>query len=430
MCGIVGVLTSFHNGLSWNETKIFRDMLFLDQLRGMDSTGTFSVSNKGNVDILKGAMHGTDFVQHKDFDDFCQGATRNGMFVVGHNRAATRGTVKDENAHPFWVDDKIILVQNGTYKGDHKHLKDTEVDTHAIAHVLAEEEDVEKAMQKIDAAYALVWYNVKEKSLNILRNDERPLFIAYTDTGTMLFASEPEFILFSASRQNTKLKGKPYLLKDHSLFTATINSGGGWSSTNKDVDTKYRFQFQKKYNEFLPATRQPVLQSDDNEIGSDDDPYWMRFQRQMVGAANSKSEVTMTMHHHVHNNRFKDWEVSSDEALELIGALEIKKSRKVIFEVIDYLKTNNRHDCDTYYLVGRECTANDDANSALFYQLMTGTTEQKLMRLIYEEPIRCGQISTVIEHKNLGEKRDKHVVTALIINSTAMIHEETPNATH
>ena len=62
MCGIVGLIASYSNGMTSDEADAFRDMVFLDTLRGWDSTGVFSVKNNGNVTVLKDAKHGPCFI--------------------------------------------------------------------------------------------------------------------------------------------------------------------------------------------------------------------------------------------------------------------------------------------------------------------------------------------------------------------------------
>ena len=104
MCGIVAYLTAYSNGFGYNESKVFNNMLFLDTLRGWDSTGVFGVSNVGNVGILKAAINAPNFMQTQEYKDFMAEAVKNGMCLIGHNRAATRGSVTDANAHPFVIE--------------------------------------------------------------------------------------------------------------------------------------------------------------------------------------------------------------------------------------------------------------------------------------------------------------------------------------
>jgi len=183
-------------------------MLYFDALRGMDSTGVFGVDKHANVQIHKEASQAGTFLKAKEISTFKGELIRRGVFAVGHNRAATRGKINDVNSHPFWIEDKIVLVQNGTYKGDHSHHKDTEVDTEAVAHVIAETPDVAEALQKINAAYALVWFNTETKTLYMIRNSERPLYLAWADQ-TLLWCSDPGFLFLAAGRNNLKLTSPP-----------------------------------------------------------------------------------------------------------------------------------------------------------------------------------------------------------------------------
>jgi predicted glutamine amidotransferase len=240
MCGIVATITGFTNGFSSSEVDMFQDLLFMDQLRGTDGTGVMYGTNKGAVQVHKNAGPAWFFLKSKEWIDSSRELLSSGMWAVGHNRAATRGEKIDKNAHPFVVDDNIILVQNGTYKGSHKHLKNVDVDSEACAHAISEGgEDISKTLKTLDAAYAFMWYNVKEKSLYIIRNDERPLYTVRSKTGAVFFASEGGMITAAANRNNVALAEEPYMLKDSHLCKYTFDpSNGEWGVEFKDIDTK------------------------------------------------------------------------------------------------------------------------------------------------------------------------------------------------
>lgn len=194
MCGIVAVISKAKWGMSRDEVDMFSDLLYIDALRGMDSTGTFMVNTHGDVSILKEASDASTFRGSKEFADLMRESVRMGVALVGHNRAATRGVISDQNAHPFVVDDRITLVHNGTLYGDHKKLADTEVDSHAIAHLIHKHgDDVEAAIQEVSGAYALIWSDFKNQSINILRNSQRPMFWVETDK-CWIYCSERNMI--------------------------------------------------------------------------------------------------------------------------------------------------------------------------------------------------------------------------------------------
>lgn len=240
MCGLVCAITKSKYGFSYKDMEIFENLLFIDTLRGPDSTGVFLVTNDGNVEIAKGAVDGPTYVKSDEWKELKKKAISDGWAIVGHNRKATRGSITDENAHPFWVDDKLVLVHNGSMYGDHKKHKDVEVDSHAIAHVLAETPDIEEALQKINAAYAFIWYDVEKKNLHVIRNNERPL--AHTSNHNAWYiTSETGILDFVMQRQETNWKKDAVNFPVGNLHTWTLNSDKGSTLAYKDVDHKYRF---------------------------------------------------------------------------------------------------------------------------------------------------------------------------------------------
>jgi hypothetical protein len=237
MCGLVCLVNKYSNGFSKDQQAIFSDLLFVDYLRGPDSTGVLSVSNKGDVLMAKEASNPIDFMKTKEYNNILNKTFMNGSALVGHNRKATRGTVNDENAHPFIVDDNIILVHNGTIYGDHKKLADVEVDSHAIAHTIHEKGTVTEALSSIDGAYALIWFDVAKGTLNLIRNAMRPLWWMETPS-SWIWSSEKAMLEFVAERHNLTVKGGPTELPEDTLQIYTLK-GNSWDlSDEKLVITK------------------------------------------------------------------------------------------------------------------------------------------------------------------------------------------------
>src|SRR5438876_957633 len=110
MCGIVGVVSK-DGGMYSLQKDIFEEMLYADALRGMDSTGVFSVTRKNQVKVVKQAVEPGLFLKTKSYASFKDGLNSKTQFMVGHNRKATVGDVVSKNAHPF-VKDGIVLVHN------------------------------------------------------------------------------------------------------------------------------------------------------------------------------------------------------------------------------------------------------------------------------------------------------------------------------
>jgi hypothetical protein len=224
MCGLVLLVNKNKNGFSAEQRDVFGTLLYLSgHFRGRDGAGVVAIDNIGNVKLAKQASTVDRFFCTKEYQEVAQAAFARGWAMFGHNRAATRGAVNDANSHPFVVDDKIVLVHNGTFFGDHKKLKETEVDSEVIAHTLADDKlTTEEALRKIDAAYALIWYNVDKKELNVVRNNARPLWFMET-SDSYIFASEESFLEFVKKKFTLNVRKAPFEIKAYALSKFWLN---------------------------------------------------------------------------------------------------------------------------------------------------------------------------------------------------------------
>lgn len=239
MCGLVAVISKRPNfGFSRDELNVFKTMLFLDTLRGEDSTGVFGIDKLGNVSIAKEASEAYSFMSSKEFSDIDSKMFKGGFALVGHNRKATRGSITDQNAHPFWVRDEVVLVHNGTFYGDHKHIADVEVDSHALAHAIADHkpDDTDEVFKKINAAYATIWYDVRSKKLNFLRNSQRPLWFAQT-ANAWFVCSEREMIEFALKREKVTAPtdGFKYSILKENVVCSIRNENGNVTTDNHEI---------------------------------------------------------------------------------------------------------------------------------------------------------------------------------------------------
>lgn len=200
MCGIAFII----GDLSIQDEKIFREMLIFDQVRGFDSVGMFGVpkylTQFNNVRLEKDTCSpGQLFEKTK----FFQGATFN--LLLGHNRAATKGSISVANAHPFDVGN-IVGVHNGSL-ASHKHLANVEVDSEALFMTI-EAEGVEETFKKVYNPGALVWWDKTTMRMNVLRTNNRPLHYAFVDKKLYVLSEKDmlEFILARADKKNFEVK--------------------------------------------------------------------------------------------------------------------------------------------------------------------------------------------------------------------------------
>lgn len=191
MCGLVGVIGKYKGGLFKPHSDAITQLLYADTWRGPHSTGVFAVDRDMNCTVKKAAMPGHEFVCTNGYKKLQDKLSTDFLACIGHNRWATAGAVNDQNAHPFIGHNEgshIILVHNGTLS-NHAEIGDTDVDSHAIAQHIAEN-GVDKTLSELDGAFALIWYNIDEKTINWVRNDRRPLFSLETHNAYFLVSEE------------------------------------------------------------------------------------------------------------------------------------------------------------------------------------------------------------------------------------------------
>ncbi|MAQ19381.1 MAG: hypothetical protein CMN30_31855 [Sandaracinus sp.] len=200
MCGIVGCA----GNLIQKHNKIFRDMLFMDVIRGVDSTGVMLVNMKGEVQVEKAL--GTpnnlwDWGASKLFDFRGVGKSVS-RIMLGHNRAATAGKVIEDNAHPFTFEN-ITGVHNGTLTSYYE-LKDSnsfDVDSQALFNDIAAN-GVEHTWKSFHGAAAVVFYDKISGNLNFIRNSQRPLFMATNKRKDVIFWASEMWMIDAACGRN------------------------------------------------------------------------------------------------------------------------------------------------------------------------------------------------------------------------------------
>ena len=230
MCGIVGVAFKRDYGFNKKQMDVFSQLLRVNELRGSDSTGVIYATKDKDFHILKEASPASWATHSIMSHELMKDALREGKVLIGHNRAATVGRITDDTAHPFVVENSFAMVHNGTLYG-HKGLKDTEVDSEALAHHLQPlleadnplAEGFEDEMGKINGAYAIAAYSQKQHKVYLTRNSQRPLDIIETPDA-WYWASEGMMLMWILSRNNEASKDmKMHRVKENTLITFDLN---------------------------------------------------------------------------------------------------------------------------------------------------------------------------------------------------------------
>lgn len=198
MCGHVGIAGK----LEPKDEKVLKHLLLFDYFRGPDSTGLAALRKSGEVKIAKIASNPLDLF---DMNKYKLAATASASTVfLGHNRLATKGVINTTNAHPYEFD-HIVGAHNGTltqlsWRALEEAIGETfEVDSLAIIAGIAKL-GIEETVKYLEGAWALVWINKADNTLNFLRNDQRPFWFAYTkELDKVLWASDWKMIHLATS---------------------------------------------------------------------------------------------------------------------------------------------------------------------------------------------------------------------------------------
>lgn len=246
MCGIVGYIQTGRQPVEVDRKyqNALAELLFLDTLRGEDSTGVAVIPQDKTVKpfVVKSAVPGFVFISLDEYKRVTHAQKNPGVYI-GHNRAATKGEINDENAHPF-VKDHIILVHNGSI---HNHYSlgsgsTSQVDSCHIAWAIAKD-GASKVLSNIDGPAVLVWHDSIENSVNVARTKDREIRWIFDKYGTCWFASEKEMLWCALHRNGIEPKGGFITLEEYTHVK--------WQLTGSDKDLGT--YTKTKFEEFVPA---------------------------------------------------------------------------------------------------------------------------------------------------------------------------------
>lgn len=171
-------------GIISEDHDIFENAMRISYLRGTDGTGIFQGQLGKYVNntylIEKQPIEVNEFFnQHNEgkINKLLLKSLQDNIFI-GHTRAATKGSLSQENCHPFKVG-RIIGVHNGTLN-DYKYQKKDTVDSLLLYEDIANR-GLKAVLEDLDpsSAYALNFVNLDEKKIYFVRNAARPLHFTY-----------------------------------------------------------------------------------------------------------------------------------------------------------------------------------------------------------------------------------------------------------
>jgi len=226
MCGIVGYVGRRE------ATGVLIDGLRRLEYRGYDSAGV-AVMADGKIDIRRSVGK---------LDNLAKAVNERplaGRIGIGHTRWATHGRPSEENAHPHFAGD-IVVVHNGIIENHAElrrslikkgHAFTSETDTEIVAHLihayvesgLKMKEAITKALGKIRGSYALAILNKNEKDSIYFAKKGSPLVVGLGTHEYFLASDVPALLpytkkmLFLEDDEIGKLSPEGMVVRDRKM---------------------------------------------------------------------------------------------------------------------------------------------------------------------------------------------------------------------
>lgn len=243
MCGIFGFAKSQKvlSALAVHQIQgMVLDLAMQNESRGKDGTG-LALLSPSELSVFKEASPVSVLLRKKRFRSVVRRINSETLLCLGHTRLATVGSVHNDHCHPF-VSEDFVGVHNGHFINREDLLKkykrsvETPVDSEAIFRVLDGEKhlaDVVSKLKEMTGDFALGFAHLANPfNLYLIRNEERPLHVAYVKPIETLFCSSEKKHLDHALLRND-LVAKVYELQEDHLYCADVRQFNGKSNMSK-----------------------------------------------------------------------------------------------------------------------------------------------------------------------------------------------------
>lgn len=236
MCGLVGIFGDIDS----KAKKAFHMMHHFDVLRGRDGAGIYLAKANGKGKLLKGTFTPDDLfcMYPKEFDVKNLISETDLHLILGHNRAATIGTIHPDNAHPFEFD-QVVGAHNGTLsRGSLYNFPEyslDKIDSEILYSGInawskgssPRYNSFQVIVNEASGPMALTWYDKNRKTLNLFRNNDRDLYVAFsTDKKLFMWASEKWMIQIACGRSGIDYEN-PELYPADQLTSLKIKTKSG-----------------------------------------------------------------------------------------------------------------------------------------------------------------------------------------------------------
>jgi len=230
MCGIAGFCLGPGKDRTEEDYSTIREeftrLLVNCQVRGVDAAGAFVVNKGiGNIFYYKAPKKASRLTEDAQFLSLMDKIGPDTVAVIGHTRAATTGSPKENsNNHPI-IDDPIIGVHNGMIR-NHRELgrlytKVAEVDSAAIMALLRDSStekpltvnDLVTRLPELEGGYAIAVVDAQKPDGIFLARNSNPICMTRNyKLGYLAFASTGEIL-----RETFGEKTRTFLMPAHSV---------------------------------------------------------------------------------------------------------------------------------------------------------------------------------------------------------------------